>query len=112
MPKGGELIVKTYTKRMNATGANVSSEMTEHFRIGDTIVVVEILDTGTGIDDNHQNKVFDPFFSTKTTGEGTGLGLSVTRSIVDMHRGMITLENRENQVGACARILFPTADKA
>ena len=112
MPDGGELIVRTYTKRMREAGSNVSSEMTEHFCIGDTIVVVEIIDSGNGIEGNHQDKVFDPFFSTKTTGEGTGLGLSVTRSIVDMHRGMITLTNRKDKTGACAQILFPTADKA
>jgi PAS domain S-box-containing protein len=110
MPDGGELTVRTYTKRMREAGSNVSSAMTEHFRIGDTIVVVEILDSGTGIDAKNQAKVFDPFFSTKTTGEGTGLGLSVTRSIVDMHRGMITLENRNDAPGACAQLLFPTAD--
>lgn len=111
MPHGGELIVRTHTKRMHKTGSNVSSEMTEHFCIGDTIVIVEIIDSGTGIENSHQDKIFDPFFSTKTTGEGTGLGLSVTRSIVDMHRGMITLKNRKDTTGACAQILFPTPDQ-
>ncbi|MGJ8638039.1 MAG: PAS domain-containing protein [Opitutaceae bacterium] len=110
MPEGGDLIVRTYTKRMREAGSNVSSEMTEHFRIGDTIVVVEIIDTGTGIEEANQSKVFDPFFSTNATGEGTGLGLSVTRGIVDMHRGMITLRNRDDAKGACAQILFPTQE--
>ena len=110
MPDGGELIVRTYTKRMREAGSNVSSAMTEHFRVGDVIVVVEIIDSGMGIENINQDKVFDPFFSTKTTGEGTGLGLSVTRSIVDMHRGMITLQNRKDTTGACAQLLFPTAE--
>ncbi|MGJ8652452.1 MAG: PAS domain-containing protein [Opitutaceae bacterium] len=112
MTKGDELTIRTYTKRMTQAGSNVSSSMTEHFRIGDIIVVVEILDTGTGIAAKDQDKLFDPFYSTKSTGEGTGLGLSVTRSIVDMHRGMITLTNRKDTRGACAQILFPTADKS
>lgn len=110
MSKGGELTIRTYTKRMTQAGSNVSSAMTEHFRIGDKIVVIEILDTGTGIATKDKDKLFDPFYSTKSTGEGTGLGLSVTRSIVDMHRGMITLTNRKSTRGACAQLLFPTAD--
>lgn len=109
MKKGGVLEVHTSMMQMKSTGSNVSSAMTELFRIGDKIVVVEILDTGTGLSDNDAQKAFDPFYSTKATSEGTGLGLSVTRSIVDMHHGMITLTNRKDRQGACARLLFPTA---
>ena len=111
MPDGGELIIRTSNKRLNKAGPNVSAAITEHFRVGDTMVIVEIIDSGTGIADENRTKVFDPFFSTKTTGEGTGLGLSVTRSIVEIHRGMITLENRKDRKGACARLLFPTSYK-
>jgi signal transduction histidine kinase len=81
--------------------------MTELFRIGDTIVTVDFLDTGTGLSKDDEQKVFDPFYSTKATGEGTGLGLSVTRSIVEMHHGMITLKNRNDTQGACLRLLLP-----
>ncbi len=95
MQKGGTLTVHTSTMRMKSAGDNVSSAMTELFRIGDKIVLVEIMDTGKGLNKDEENKVFDPFYSTKTTGEGTGLGLSVTRSIVEMHQGMITLKNRK-----------------
>lgn len=109
MKKGGTLEIRTSTMRMKSTGSNVSSVMTELFRIGDPIVVVEVLDTGTGLSDNEAQKAFDPFYSTKATGEGTGLGLSVTRSIVEMHHAMITLTNRKDGQGACARLLFPAA---
>lgn len=111
MKDGGQLTIRTYKQRMSTAGSNVSSDMTELFRIGDTIVIVDILDTGTGIKKRDEAKLFDPFYSTKSTEEGTGLGLSVTRSIVDMHRGMITLENRADTQGACARLLFPTAEQ-
>lgn len=110
MKDGGQLTIRTYKKRMSKTGSNVSSDMTELFRIGDMIVIVEILDTGIGIKKSDEAKLFDPFYSTKSTKEGTGLGLSVTRSIVDMHRGMITLTNRDDTQGACARLLFPTVE--
>ena len=92
---------------MKSTGSNVSGKMTELFQVGDRIVTVEITDTGQGIPDKALDKLFDPFYSTKVTGEGTGLGLSVTRSIVEMHRGMINLQNRKDTSGACATLHFP-----
>jgi two-component system NtrC family sensor kinase len=46
-------------------------------------VVLRIIDTGRGIPREHLKKIFEPFFSTKPPGEGTGLGLFVTRSIMD-----------------------------
>ena len=105
----GTITVRSYTQTMKRTGANVSSEMAALFRVGDKIVTVELEDTGHGIADKAADKLFDPFYSTKSTGEGTGLGLSVTRSIVDMHRGMITLENCEDKCGARATLHFPVS---
>ena len=108
MPEGGQLCVRSFTQRMQQAGANVSSKMTECFRIGDHLAVIEVKDTGSGLSAAALDKVFDPFYSSKSTGDGTGLGLSVTRSIVDMHRGLITLENRTSRTGACARLILPT----
>lgn len=108
MPDGGEIIVTSRLERMQQAGSNVSSQMTEQFCIGDRMVIIEVKDTGHGLTESDKDKVFDPFYSSKSTGDGTGLGLSVTRSIVDMHRGLITLENRKSITGACARIILPT----
>lgn len=108
MPDGGAITVRSFPMRMQHTGDGVSSELTERFRVGDKLAVVEIEDSGHGIAETNLNKLFDPFFSTRTTGEGTGLGLSVTRSIVEMHRGYVTLQNRQKGHGACARLIFPT----
>lgn len=107
MGKGGTLSVRSYCQQMKSTGSNVSGEMTELFRIGDRIVTVEISDTGHGIEEKSADKLFDPFYSTKSTGEGTGLGLTVTRSIIEMHRGIITLKSREDSPGARAIIHLP-----
>jgi signal transduction histidine kinase/pSer/pThr/pTyr-binding forkhead associated (FHA) protein len=56
---------------------------------------VIISDTGAGIEDSHMDKVFDPFFTTKDAGQGTGLGLFISYSIIHEHGGRIWAENNE-----------------
>lgn len=55
----------------------------------DSTLVIEVSDTGAGIPKENLNKIFEPFFSTKQIGKGTGLGLAVTYGIVKMHYGDI-----------------------
>ena len=59
-------------------------------------VLIVVSDTGTGIDPGDIDKIFDPFFTTKNPGEGTGLGLFITYSIVQEHAGRIWAENNES----------------
>jgi signal transduction histidine kinase/pSer/pThr/pTyr-binding forkhead associated (FHA) protein len=61
---------------------------------GDYVQVI-ISDTGTGIEDSHMDKVFDPFFTTKDRGQGTGLGLFISYSIIHEHGGRMWAENNE-----------------
>jgi two-component system, NtrC family, sensor kinase len=56
-------------------------------------VVFRVFDTGEGIDDTTRTKIFEPFFTTKPPGEGTGLGLSVARDIVEEHGGTIEVSS-------------------
>ena len=64
-------------------------------------VQVKITDTGVGIPQENMKKLFQPFFTTKQIGKGTGLGLAVTYGIVKMHRGDIKVESNSNPaVGA------------
>lgn len=58
----------------------------------DELVGVSVEDDGPGIPEDIRERVLDPFFSTKPEGEGTGLGLSVTRTITDAHGGELTFE--------------------
>jgi signal transduction histidine kinase len=67
----------------------------ELFRAGDTVVAAEIEDNGPGIPADKLEKVFDPFFTTKPTGQGTGLGLSVSKTIMDLHNAALTISNLE-----------------
>lgn len=56
-------------------------------------IVVSIKDSGPGIPDNIKGKIFDPFFSTKGIGEGSGLGLDIVKQIVEKHNGRIYFES-------------------
>ncbi len=56
-------------------------------------VVVEIADTGSGLSDEAQKHAFEPFFTTKGVGKGTGLGLDISRRIIDRHHGEITIDS-------------------
>ena len=73
MPRGGWL---TLTSRGDSRG-----------------IVVEVADTGTGIPTEHLSRIYDPFFTTKTDGRGTGLGLSVTYGIVQEHGGTLICDS-------------------
>jgi signal transduction histidine kinase len=64
-------------------------------RQGDSCVVIEIEDDGPGIPEELQTKIFDPFFTTKPPGEGTGLGLNISRNIiVQKHSGHIAVSSK------------------
>jgi signal transduction histidine kinase/Pyruvate/2-oxoacid:ferredoxin oxidoreductase delta subunit len=65
-------------------------------------ITLEVRDTGTGISEENIGKIFDPFFSTKPVGKGTGLGLAVVHGIIKMHQGKITVEsNSRPETGPC-----------
>ncbi|PJZ78117.1 sensor histidine kinase [Leptospira neocaledonica] len=62
------------------------------YSIGDT-VTIEVQDDGPGIDSSIKDRIWDPFFTTKDQGEGSGLGLGIVKGIVEKHKGKITVES-------------------
>ena len=60
-------------------------------------VLIQVRDTGHGIPDTIKDKIFEPYFSTRREGDGSGIGLSVVHGIVDVHGGMIRADNRPGQ---------------
>ncbi len=111
MPQGGLLTVRTYTSVVAGVGTNLGGSKAERFQVGEPIVVAELEDTGSGIPADKLDKIFDPFFTTKPAGQGTGLGLSVSRTIVELHGGLIELGNR-SEGGAKATITLKASPGA
>ena len=77
-----------------------TSKQNEHIEIG-------VKDNGIGISKEHLDKIFQPFFTTKPTGQGTGLGLSLSYDIVKAHGGELKVESEEGK-GAAFTILLPS----
>ncbi|MBI3194259.1 MAG: PAS domain S-box protein, partial [Ignavibacteriae bacterium] len=87
----------------------VVDEALAHGNIGakpGNYIVVTVQDTGTGIPSSIIDKIFDPFFTTKEVGKGTGLGLSTAHSIIQNHKGFLTL-NSEVGKGTSFKVYFP-----
>ena len=88
MPNGGRLTIKCQTQRWTDVVPRRANP--GQSAIGrSTGVVLEVLDTGTGMSEEVQQHLFEPFFTTKEPGKGTGLGLSVVFGIVRSHAGQI-----------------------
>jgi CheY-like chemotaxis protein len=73
-------------------------------------VLLSISDDGRGIDPNIKDKIFDPYFTTRDIGQGTGLGLSVVQGIVQNHGGTVEVESAVG-VGSTFRIYLPCSQK-
>jgi PAS domain S-box-containing protein len=79
-----------------------------HSSINGHYLVIEVEDNGSGIEADVLSRIFDPFFSTKSAGKGTGMGLSVVHGILHRGRGHVLVESRPGQ-GTRFRLLFPPA---
>ena len=107
MAGGGTLTVRTRVQQLDPAGAGADggSPSGSSLRPGDTVAVVEMDDTGGGIPEDKLSKVFEPFFTTKADGKGTGLGLTVCKTIIGVHGGSLRIRNRP-EGGARITIMF------
>ena len=71
----------------------------------DSTIVITIKDNGCGMNESTIQHVFDPFFSTKDVGSGTGLGMSISYGIIEEHNGTITVDSTDG-VGAKVTIVL------
>jgi PAS domain S-box-containing protein len=94
---------------LNARDAMPSGgRLTIHTRAVDTSLVIDFRDTGVGIAPENIARIYDPFFTTKEVGQGTGLGLALSYGIIQEHNGRIFVESRPGE-GAHFTIKLPTA---
>ncbi|MFH1836516.1 MAG: response regulator [Candidatus Omnitrophota bacterium] len=96
-PGKNKIILRTFLTQFKYPSKRIGRREEDYFGIDERGVTVEIEDTGSGVDEKNIGKIFDPFFTTKDPKQGTGLGLTVSKSIVDMHKGLISVANsKEN----------------
>ncbi len=96
-----QVVTNLLTNAAQAAGAGGAVRLVTR-RDGDQYVVI-VEDNGAGIRSEAFPRIFDPFFTTKPTGQGVGLGLSVSKSIVEAHGGTLQAENRSARSGGGAR---------
>jgi CheY-like chemotaxis protein len=101
MPEGGRLSIST----RNALSAPDGAAGTEH----QNWVVLEVEDTGTGMDEQTRARIFEPFFTTKLDGRGTGLGLATAYGIVKQSGANIHVDSKIGQ-GTRFHISFPATE--
>lgn len=104
-PPGGRITVRTYRRGVRLVSELQEPTEPDRVETGDEVIILEVDDSGSGIPEETLGKLFDPFFTTKPTGKGTGLGLAVSRQIVDMHGASIDIGNRP-EGGARVTIAF------
>ena len=101
MPTGGRLEIRTGRGRVTAPAARVSADR----------CWIRVTDEGPGIAPDDMPHIFEPFFTSKPPGEGTGLGLAVAQAIVEEHGGWIAIETAPGR-GAAFTVYMPPADAA
>ncbi|MBU1195995.1 MAG: response regulator [Proteobacteria bacterium] len=96
--------------KIDLSEITVGNEATTQFQKTDagTCIQLTVSDTGHGIDPDIRTRIFDPYFTTKEIGKGTGMGLSVVLGIVKNHNGTVSVDSKPGQ-GSVFKIVFPAA---
>lgn len=109
MPRGGTLTISSHSVYLSGgEGGMISADGADAIKSG-RYVVVEVHDTGVGIPKDCLDRVWEPFFTTKRQGEGTGLGLSMVYGFVRQSGGQVAIESIEGK-GTTVRLFLPCAD--
>jgi PAS domain S-box-containing protein len=106
MPQGGRLTVRTQNVSVDQEFCNSHPPIEPG-----EYVVVDIADTGVGIEPDVLKRVFEPFFTTKESGKGSGLGLAMVHGFAEQSEGLATIESEIGR-GTTVKIYLPRCDDA
>lgn len=106
MPDGGEILIKSEQAKIDYEFCRQHPKA----KPGD-YVRITVADTNEDIQEDIEQRIFDPFFADKDLGKGTGIGLAMVYGIVKSHRGFITIESRAGR-GSSLAVYLPLADVA
>ena len=101
MPKGGSLRIRSKVLFLDEEDCHRSPDA-----YPGQFAAIEVADTGTGMTEDVRQRIFEPFYTTKEPGKGTGLGLATSYGIVNQHGGWITCESQPGR-GTTFTIYFP-----
>ncbi|HEY7651149.1 MAG TPA: ATP-binding protein [Methylomirabilota bacterium] len=105
-----QVVLNLLTNALDATPAGHRIGVATRAAPSPDEVEIEVRDTGSGIPATEQKRIFEPFFSTKEPGRGSGLGLFISAQIVQEHRGRIELDSEEGR-GSVFRVLLPVVGR-
>jgi two-component system NtrC family sensor kinase len=106
-----QVFLNLLTNAIDATPGGGRIEVTTRALPDAGEVEIAVADTGRGISAVDRKQIFEPFFSTKEPGHGTGLGLFITAEIVHEHKGRIEIDSEVGR-GSTFRVVLPAADDA
>src|SRR5204863_905372 len=104
MPDGGRITITVRNAELTAEDALEY----RYVQVG-SYVMIEVADTGLGMDEETLAHIFEPFFTTKDAGKGTGLGLATVQGIVQQSGGFIWVYSEPNH-GTCFKVYLPRVD--
>ena len=107
MPKGGQLSIRTDTVQFDGLAAR---QLAPDLKAG-AYVLLEVTDTGCGMDDEVKSRIFEPFYTTKGPGKGTGLGLATVYGVVKQSGGTTLVESAPGE-GTTFRVYLPMEEAA
>ncbi len=103
MPQGGKITIQSKRVTLDET-----FRQSHGYGVPAEYVLITVADTGTGIEKDAGDKIFEPFYSTKKPGKGTGLGLAIVYGIVKQHNGYINVSSKPGK-GTTFHVYLPIA---
>jgi PAS domain S-box-containing protein len=104
MPDGGTLRIETRPEHLDD-----GFHATHPWAVTGDYVCITVSDTGVGMDETTKDRIFEPFFTSKPRGEGTGLGMSMVYGLMKQHRGFVHVYSELGK-GTHVKLYFPLAD--